>query len=454
MSDWTSERVARVLGTPSAPQQSFPSISTDTRSMEPGALFVALVGERFDAHEFLGEAKARGASGAVVRRGTPPVDGLVLFEVEDTLSALGALARDRRHGIRGPVVAVTGTNGKTATKEMLARAVETRWHTHATRGNLNNLVGVPLTVLSAPSGTEALVAEAGASEPGEMARLNAILEPTVGVITNVAVGHVEGFGSLEGVLREKLALLQNAPVAVVGTEPPELARGARVPDRHVVVAGTSEYADVRPDAWRLDDGGKVQLALRGVQVSLPLVGRHQVDNAMIALATALELECDLAAVASALRDVALPPGRCEVLRQGDLVVLHDAYNANPSSLTAALATAEVLRGDRPLVVVLGTMLELGDESAALHAEVADRVMAASPILVAVTGAFVPAFRRHASALGDRLLTADDAATLGELLAPRLGGNEFVLIKASRGVRLERAIPYILPDSDVPCSTIC
>lgn len=436
-----------MLGAPPVEPQRFSGIGTDSRTLEPGALFVALRGERFDGHEFLAQARERGALGAVVRSGTDPVGGLATFEVDDTLAALGALALARRREVRGPVVAVTGTNGKTATKEMLACVVETKWRVHATRGNLNNLIGVPLTILAAPDDTEALVIEAGASIPGEIERLRRIVEPTLGVVTNVSTGHVEGFGSLEGALNEKVSLLADVPIAVVGTEPPELAERARAVAVRAIAAGTGPGADVRPDAWRLDGEGKPEITFTGVPLRLPLIGRHQVENAMLALSVAVELGVDIAAAAEALSGIMLPPGRCQLLEHGDLVVMHDAYNSNPASLGAALETAVALRGGRQLVVVVGTMLELGSQSGALHELMAERVMDVEPALVAVVGAFVPAFERHRAALGDRLLTAADPASLGKLLESRLEGDEFVLMKASRDVQLERAIPFLMPDGD-------
>lgn len=448
MTAWTGQRVARVLGCEAgAHDLVFRSVSTDTRAIESGDLFVALTGDRFDGHDFLADAVQRGATGVVVRRGAAAPEGVATFSVPDTLAALGALAHERRQEIAGPVVAVTGTNGKTATKEMLAHALGTRWQVHATRGNLNNLIGVPLTLLSAPSETGALVVEAGASVPGEIARLQEIIAPTIAVITNVSAGHLEGFGSEEGVLAEKLALLAGVATAVVGTRPPSLAGRARGMASRVLVGGTAPHADIRPDAWSLDENGCAEIVFGGVAMRLPLVGRHQVENAMLAFAVARALELDSAVVARALEAVALPAGRCEVLRDGGLTILHDAYNANPLSIAASLETARAMRGGRPLVVVLGTMLELGELSAELHRSVADQVLAAEPDLIAVTGAFATAFERHAAALGDRLLLADDPPTLGKRLRKRLAGNELVLLKASRGMRLERVIPHLMADGD-------
>lgn len=451
MTRWSGERVASVLGTPAVTGIVFTAISTDTRSLEPGALFVALHGERYDGHEFLKQARQRGALGAVVRRGTAPVDGLTLFEVDDPLVGYGRLARDRRREIAGPVVAITGTNGKTSVKEMLKRILTIRWQVHATRENQNNLVGVPMTILTAPPECDALVVEAGANVPGEIGRLREVIEPSLAIITNVSHGHLAGFGSLPLTLDEKLDLLRGTPVAVVGVQPRELAERARRLAGRTVVAGLEASVDVRPTAWRLLPDGRAELSLASERVSLPVLGAHQAENAMLAVAAAAELGIGLAEAVRALEGVVLPPGRCQVLRSGDLVVVYDAYNANPASLAASLATVEAMRHQRPLVVALGSMLELGSESDRLHREMADVVIATRPSLIAATGAFVPAFRPHD--LGDRLLVADDSDELGRRLAARLRGNELVLLKGSRGVHLERAVPHLIPDDQRTCSTI-
>src|SRR5690349_21638371 len=226
---WTSEEVAGALGVRAPAKLTFKAITTDTRQAIADSLFVALKGENFDAHDFLDKAQAGGATAAVVRLGTPRVDGLPFFEVDDTLRALGLLARARRRMLPEgtPVVAITGSSGKTSTKEMIRAALGARYRVHATAANLNNLIGVPLTILSAPEDTEALVVEAGASVPGEIARLRDIIEPTIAVITNVGYAHVEGFGSLEGVMAEKLSLLDRVPVAVLGSGPEAMWPEAR-----------------------------------------------------------------------------------------------------------------------------------------------------------------------------------------------------------------------------------
>jgi UDP-N-acetylmuramoyl-tripeptide--D-alanyl-D-alanine ligase len=430
---------------PGAAQRSFSGISTDSRSVERGALFVALRGERFDGHRFVAMAHERGASGAVVERGAPVPEGMVAFEVDDTLVALGRLARARRWHVTGPVIGVTGTNGKTSTKEMLAHTLGIRWAVHATRVNRNNLVGVPLTILEAPENADSLVVEVGASAPGEVARLRDVIAPTLGVVTNVSAGHLEGFGSMRGIMQEKVSLLVGVEHAVVGGEPADLGDAARRVAPRVTVAGTSGHADVAPTSVTMGGDGRAEIVYRERRVRLAVSGVHQVENAMIALAVADVLGIELDAAVDVLRRVEVPGGRCRVLRSDRLTVIDDTYNANPASLAAALRTAESMAGGRPLVIGLGSMLELGPEETALHAEMAAHVLKSQPALVAVTGAFAPAFDPWRTELGDRLIVSPDADTLGAALAQRLTGGELVLLKASHGVHLECAIPHLIGD---------
>lgn len=437
-----ASQVEDILSLPAtAGDVEYSAVVTDTRAMPAGALFVALPGERFDGHDFLAAARDSGATGAIVRAGTPPVAGLRLHPVPDTVRAYGWLARARRRDVPGPVVAVTGTNGKTSTKEMLAAVLATRYRTHATRMNLNNLVGVPQTILGAPLGTESLVIEAGANLPGEIARYREIVEPTVAVVTNVAEGHLEGFGTLAGVMAEKLELVRGVPLAVVGPIPEALASEAqaRGPGR-LVVAGLT--GDVRPDDLVLDDLGRPTIQVGRRTIRLPLVGRHLAGNAMLAWAVAEELGLDLDAVADALSRVVVPGGRSELRQVGGMTILNDCYNANPASFRSAIETARSLRTGRRLVFVAGGMRELGSDAERLHAAVAGQLIALEPDLLVGIGEFAEALRGRVDDLGDRLILAADAVEAGALLAPRLTGDEVVVLKASRGVALERILPVI------------
>jgi UDP-N-acetylmuramoyl-tripeptide--D-alanyl-D-alanine ligase len=440
---WTDSDVRKALGIEGPPRSiRFTAVSTDTRQIGTGALFVALRGERFDGHTFLTQARDAGAAGAVVAPDTPEVDGLALYRVPDTLRGLGALGRARRRAIAGPVVAVTGTNGKTSTKEMLAAVLATRYRTHATRKNLNNLVGVPLSILEASDDTEALVIEAGASVPGEIARAREIIEPSIAVITNVAPGHLEGFGGLDGVMAEKLSLAEGVPVAVVGTEPPALAELARTKARKVITAGLAK-ADRLPSHLEMSADGRPRVTAMGATFLLDARGRHQAANAMIALTVGEVLGLVAEKMARALEPLSLPGARGELLQVGKLTILDDSYNANPASFRAAIELARTLRVHRRLVFVAGTMRELGRHAASLHSEVAGQLAALRPEILAAMGDFVPALEPFRESLGDRLVVAGDTLDLAPLLVSRLQGDELIVLKGSRGVALERLIPDLV-----------
>ena len=443
MTGWTAARVRQALGLPAPARDAatFTRVLTDTRAIVPGALFVALAGERFDGHDYLAAAAEAGAAGAVVREGTPVPGPLAAFAVPDTLRAFGLLARARRRELAGPVVAITGTNGKTSTKEMLAAVLGTRYRVYATRANLNNLVGVPTTILEAPDGTEALVIEAGANLPGEVARYREIIEPSITIVTNAVAGHLEGFGSLAGVVAEKLALTDGVPLAIVGADPPELEIGARQRARAVRTAGL-RGAELVPDRVEVGPDARPVLTFGGVSFTLAARGLHQADNAARVWAVVEALDLDREEAGRALERFAIPGGRGELIERGGLTILNDSYNANPQSFRAAIATARALRGGRRLVFIAGTMRELGTDSAALHAAIAAELVALEPELLAAVGEFVPALAPHAARLGDRLITAPDPLALGPLMAARLDGSELVVLKASRGVALERILPAL------------
>jgi len=445
---WTDAAVREALALPREETGGvqYSAVSTDTRQLGEGALFVALRGERFDAHEFLGEAAARGARGAVVeRRPADAPDSLIYYVVPDTLVALGQLARARRRSLSARVCAVTGTNGKTTTKDMTRAVLGARYRVHATTANLNNLVGAPLTLLAAPDDAEAIVVEVGTNAPGEIARLAAIVEPDAAIITSVAEGHLEGLGDLRGVLAEKTSLLAELRpdgVALVADEPPELPARARSMAARVRVAGWTDGADadLRAEDIRVDEEGRVRFRWAGHDVRLNFRGRPNARNALLALGLAREWGVDAQAAVRALESLQPTKLRSELYRYGDLVVIADCYNANPASVEAALELLESMprRGGR--VAVLGTMRELGSASERLHRRVAERAAAADLDLVVATGEFVPAFEHLAGRMGARLIREEEPLAAYDALEPRLRGGEVVLLKASRGVALERLLP--------------
>jgi UDP-N-acetylmuramoyl-tripeptide--D-alanyl-D-alanine ligase len=443
---WSWDRVADALAELSPSNlpraaATFGRVWTDTRTIEPGDLFVALVGERFDAHDFLAQAVASGASGVVVSRLDAARGlGVPVYEVRDTLVALGALARFRRRAWNQPVVGVVGTNGKTSTKELIKAALGSRLEVHATTGNLNNLVGVPLTLLAIPDAADVAVVEMGTNQPGEVARLRAIVEPDVTVVTSVAEEHLEGLGDLAGVLREELAAAEGVAVAIVPSAQPEVVEAARSRSARIVSAGL-DAGDVRPESWLVEPDGRGRLTVDGAEVLVPLRGVHNLRNATLALAVARELGVSPADAGRGIAAMPVPPMRVSWEQHGSATLINDAYNSNPGSARAAIELLRHAGAGRQRVAVLATMLELGPTTPTLHDEVAREALAGGVELVGVIGEFAASAARIAP--GDpRVITGDDIESLWAKLSSRLAVDAVILLKGSRGMRLERLVEPI------------
>lgn len=438
-----------------APPPEVEGVTTDTRVAAPGALFVALRGERHDAHAFLAEAARAGAAAAVVSDAAAPgAAGLPRLLVADTLAALGAVAHHHRRRFDLPVVGVTGSNGKTTTREMVAAILATRGPVLKTEGNLNNEVGVPLTLLRLEASHRAAVVELGMSHPGEIARLCALARPQVGVVTNAAAAHLEGLGSVEGVADAKAELYQGLPpggVAVANADDPRMLRRAQASGRRLLTfaAGRQRRGDVVVLEVLSQDAGGLRFLLgignREVPIALGLVGAHNAANAAAAACAAIALGCSDAEIARGLAAVA-PVGRrlrLERLPSGVLLV-DDCYNANPLSMAAALGTlVELARaeGGRPLAV-LGDMLELGAEGPALHRQVGAGAAAAGLHRLLCFGPLARELQAGAVAAGlppGQAFHTEDVAALAARARAELAAGDVLLVKASRGMRLERLV---------------
>lgn len=439
MSFWTLERIAQALGEGPSDGRPITGITTDSRAIRAGECFVALRGEHFDGHDFLAAAVEAGAAALVVddaRRA--PVPGVPVFEVPDTLVALGALGRFRREAWGRPVIAVGGSNGKTSTKELLKAALGSRFIVHATTGNLNNRIGVPLTLLALDEGADLAIVEAGTNEPGEIAILRDIIRPDVAVVTTVQEEHLEGLGDLAGVLAEELSLCAETALAIVPAAEPDVVADAKARAQRVVTAGLSG-GDRAASAHGLHPNGRGWLEFEGTRVEVPLPGVHNLRNAMLALAVAREFGVSVTDAARGIAGVPQPPMRSAVGPLGRALLLNDAYNSNPGSARAAIALLREVGAGRQRVAVLGTMRELGPHTVRAHREVAEVALASGAELVCGIGEFAAALQ--ALAPGDpRVLTATDVDDLWPLLAPRLAGDAAILLKASRGVQLERLVP--------------
>ena len=449
---WTDAQVRAALGLRAAPEAGgaiYEGVSTDSRRPGTDSLFVALRGPRFDGHDFVADAEAAGARGAVVSRSVEARDGTALYPVDDTLVALGQLARHRREALGAVVVGIAGSAGKTSTKELTTAALASERRVHATRANENNRIGVPLTLLAAPADAEAVVVEMGTSERGEMAALAEIARPDVAVMVTVGEEHLEGLGSRDEAVEEELDLLRglaDGGRVIVGDSPADLAERARRLVPGLRVAGWSDRADpdLRPRDVEVDIWGHHSFAWEGGRVRLGMAGRHAVVNALLALAVSRELGVDPAAAGAALEGIAPQGMRGEVRQVGDLSVVLDCYNANPQSVKAALDLLEARSVGSRKVVVLGSMLELGRQSEALHRSVVHDALRRKIDVIVATGAFadVPV---DAGASSRVVVRESDPRAAYALLREHLEGNETVLLKGSRGVALERLLPMLEVD---------
>ena len=421
---------------------------TDSRALQSGDWFLALVGDRFDGHAFLAKAAAAGCAGAVVSSDAPEGWERGLVRVPDTLVALQRVAAASRASFGGPVVAITGSVGKTTTRALAVLAVADGESVHHTQGNLNNHIGLPLTLLARPEGVSLMVLELGMNAPGEIALLQGLCDPTVRIITNVAPAHLEGLGTLEGVARAKGELFDGArpgDVACVNMDDPRVAALPLPPEVRVLRYGRAQGCDLRLLEASLDASGPevlVRFTLehgsRLVRGTIPAPGLYMAANACAAVAVAVALGKDPQQAAEALAGYA-PVGARMALEDGPggIRVLNDAYNANPASMGAALETLCALPARRR-IALLGDMLELGPTEVALHRELLEL---ARGLGLGIVGACGPRMMAAAEGLTPArdLLVAQDAESLAEVLAPRLLPGDLVLLKGSRGMAMERIL---------------
>ncbi|RPH80418.1 MAG: UDP-N-acetylmuramoyl-tripeptide--D-alanyl-D-alanine ligase, partial [Candidatus Rokuibacteriota bacterium] len=427
-------------------------VAIDSRALGVGEAFFAIHGHRLDGHAFLGEATARGAACLIVH--TLPDDvpaNVPLVLVEDTTRALGRLGAWHRARFAIPVVAVTGSNGKTTTKELTAGVLATRWEVLRPERSFNNQWGLPLTLLRLTPEHQAVVLEIGTNARGEVAALAALAAPTVGVVTTVAAVHTEFLGSLDGVREEKAGLVRALAadgVAVLNADDPRVAGMAAETRARVVTYGRSATAHVRAVGDAVDDERGLTLTLESggerQTVTLALAGRHNVGNALAAAAAGVALGLPLADIGRGLAGVRPIAGRCVWKQAGDVTILDDTYNASPVSVRAALETIAAHRRGRRVIVVLGDMLELGALTDDAHREVGRQVAALPADELIGVGRAMPVAVEAAreAGLGEawHLTTFED--TVARLLK-RLTAGDLVLVKGSRGMRMERVVDALV-----------
>jgi UDP-N-acetylmuramoyl-tripeptide--D-alanyl-D-alanine ligase len=442
------------------PERAVIGYSIDSRSIGPGQLFFAMRGPRFDGHQFIAQAFERKAAGAVVERAyfqqAPPSLAPSLLPVESPLGALQHLGRCVRRKWGRPLVAVTGSTGKSTTKEMIAALLGRRFSVHKSTGNLNNHYGLPLTLLALQPEHEVAVVELAMSAAGEIAHLASIAEPEIGVVTNVGPVHLEFFDSVESIAKAKRELVENLssrggpPIAILNNDDPRVQRFAEGFEGKVVTFGMRPGADFQAQWLKPGEGIGSEFRAIGPNLDadfvLPLPGRHNVQNALAAIAVASSFDISPVEMRRGLAEFQNMPQRGESLTlPGPVTIINDSYNSNPQAMECMLETLRTWPGARRRIVVAGEMLELGPQSPKLHIQIGRKCAQADlSWLIAVQGN-ARFFLEGAVAAG--LLPAQsrffpEARSAAEFCRSRLEPGDVVLVKGSRGVHLEAVIEML------------
>jgi len=425
-------------------------VVTDSRESGPGGLYVARIGEALDGHRFVGAARDAGAVAALTGREVPELPCVVVDDVQDAFAALARGVLDRRPDLT--VIGITGSSGKTSTKDLLASVLSTAGPTVAPVGSFNGEVGVPLTVCRITAQTRFLVVEMGARGEGHIEYLTAMAPLRIGAVLNVGTAHVGEFGSREAIARAKAELVDALPehgLAVLNADDPVVKAMTAQTRARTLLVGTGADAGLRAEDVELDEAGRPSFTVSGevvgtrvgpVRVSLPLHGEHHVGNALAVIAIALECGLAMPDIVAALA-VAKPASRwrMEVTERPDgVTIVNDAYNANPDSMRAALKALAAMGRGRRTWAVLGSMLELGDESVAEHdaiGRLAVRLNVSRLVVVGETARPMASGAQHEGSWGDEVVWVPDADTAHALLAAELQPGDVVLLKSSRDAGL-------------------
>jgi UDP-N-acetylmuramoyl-tripeptide--D-alanyl-D-alanine ligase len=442
------------------PQARIRGVSIDTRTLKPGNLFVPIAGAQFDGHDFVQEGFRAQASAALWQadRGMPPESGAVIV-VDDTTAALQRLAAAYRRRLRARVIGITGSNGKTTTKDMTAAALASAYKVHKTTGNLNNHWGLPLTLLQVPEDADFAVVEMGMSGRGEIARLSAIARPDAAVVTNIGEAHLMQLGSREAIAAAKLEIVEglaDGGLLVYRGDEPLLEQGLRaiggrtkaLPTACRIRFGESADNDWYPTAILMDADG-TRFTLNGMPdrpLAIPLWGRHNVVNAVAAVAVARHYGVSWDGIMGGLAQLKPTGMRADVIRAANgVTVLNETYNASPTAMRAALTLLGDLQGFRRKFAVLGDMLELGEQEAAYHAAIGRELNPRDIHWVLTYGKLAA---QIAAAAGERYPTGhvqifQDKEALVRALLQLTSAGDLVLVKGSRGMKMEEIVEAYL-----------
>lgn len=423
--------------------------SIDSRTLNPGDLFIAIAGERFDGHNYVQAALEKGAVGAIVETGKHVGDGSPrLLKVDDSLKALQLLGAAARRLWGKPLLAVTGSAGKTTTKEILAHILSTRFRVMKSSGNLNNHIGLPLQLLKLEAEHDLGVVEMGMNHAGEIRALGELAHHDLAVVTAVAPVHLEFFGSLAEIARAKYEIIETlhpGGVAVLNADDDYVCQFGRDFKGKVVRFGIKRSADVSAQKIKLNgaEGSTFELTVGSVgePVTFPLVGEHNIYNALAAAAAAMERGISPSQAAAALSSVAPPDKRGQVLNLHGATIINDSYNSNPRALQAMIDTLASMKAERRILVV-GEMLELGPTAEALHRECGKHAADKKIDMVIGVRGMARAVAEAACGSGTQAQFVETPEQAGEWLARNLRPGDAVLLKASRGVKLERALDML------------
>jgi UDP-N-acetylmuramoyl-tripeptide--D-alanyl-D-alanine ligase len=441
-------------------QKQVSGYSIDTRTLAAGELFFAVSGERFDAHTFVPQAMAKGAAAVVVaaaRAAVPAIQKVPHIVVDDPLHALQRLGATVRRHWHGTLIGLTGSAGKTTTKEMTAAVLAAKHRVLKSAGNLNNHFGVPLQLLRLEPEHVYAVIEMGMSAAGEIALLADLAAPDWGIVTNVGQAHTQNFpDGIEGVARAKRELVEaldpERGIAFLNADDPRVRAFAQSFAGRTVLAGTAADAQVR--ALRVEERGTAGLAMlveaggEQAEVYLRMLGAHNAQNALLAFAVGVEAAVPLADAAAALSALSPIDKRGEILRVRGAQIINDCYNSNPSALRAMIATLASVPAERRILIA-GEMLELGSKSRTLHAECGEAAAHAGLDWVIGVRGNAEALAEAAAKAGAQTLFFATPQEAGNWLAEEVRAGDAVLLKASRGVRLEQALAALLSSQTAP-----
>lgn len=434
------------VSSPEKMKATFSGVAIDSRVKQSNGIFVCIKGEVHDGHDFADDAVKNGASVLVVAKNRvgefTELKHVTVIGVDDTLETLQHLAKFYLDIIDPKKVAVTGTNGKTTTKSLIFELLSSKYRTCATRGNFNNQFGVPLSIFEFDRDCEVAVFEFGMSTPGEIKRLVELYQPNIRVILNIGPAHLETMKTIDAVAEAKFEILTepaSTDWAVLNMDDPNIRSRSYRYKMNKITYGNSPEFDVHPDEVKMNGAGKAHLIYQGADITIPVLGMHQVSNCLAAISVAKLLDVPFADVKQRIESFAPSGNRMTAQEYNGITIINDSYNANPVSTKGALETIASMKIDGRKVLVFGDMLELGDKAADYHREVARKMAVSGFDFVVLLGAFAPMVAEEAVKAGlneSKILVAAGHNEAIDALGKFLQVGDLVLLKASRGIKLE------------------